>query len=37
MICFMIYSDEKTNEVDLSTGEDWDIKTITSSLKLYLR
>lgn len=29
--------DEKSNEVDLSTSEDWDIKTITSSLKLYLR
>uniref|UniRef100_A0A1A8J6C1 Rho GTPase-activating protein 10 n=1 Tax=Nothobranchius kuhntae TaxID=321403 RepID=A0A1A8J6C1_NOTKU len=29
--------DEKSNEVDLSTSEDWDIKTITSALKLYLR
>ncbi|XP_068177799.1 rho GTPase-activating protein 10 isoform X5 [Antennarius striatus] len=29
--------DEKSNEVDLSTSEDWDVKTITSSLKLYLR
>ncbi|XP_068177798.1 rho GTPase-activating protein 10 isoform X4 [Antennarius striatus] len=28
--------DEKSNEVDLSTSEDWDVKTITSSLKLYL-
>uniref|UniRef100_A0A8C6Q3M0 Rho GTPase activating protein 10 n=1 Tax=Nothobranchius furzeri TaxID=105023 RepID=A0A8C6Q3M0_NOTFU len=27
----------KCNEVDLSTSEDWDIKTITSALKLYLR
>ncbi|XP_035516733.1 rho GTPase-activating protein 10 isoform X2 [Morone saxatilis] len=29
--------DETSNEVDLSTSEDWDIKTITSALKLYLR
>ncbi|KAF3687806.1 Rho GTPase-activating protein 10 [Channa argus] len=29
--------DEKSIEVDLSTSEDWDIKTITSALKLYLR
>ncbi|XP_040002576.1 rho GTPase-activating protein 10 [Xiphias gladius] len=29
--------DEKSNEVDLSTSEDWDIKTITSALKLYMR
>ncbi|XP_029921101.1 rho GTPase-activating protein 10 isoform X2 [Myripristis murdjan] len=29
--------DEKSTEVDLSTCEDWDIKTITSALKLYLR
>uniref|UniRef100_A0AAQ5Z748 Rho GTPase activating protein 10 n=1 Tax=Amphiprion ocellaris TaxID=80972 RepID=A0AAQ5Z748_AMPOC len=29
--------DEKSNEVDLSTSEDWDVKTITSALKLYLR
>ncbi|XP_034043547.1 rho GTPase-activating protein 10 isoform X2 [Thalassophryne amazonica] len=29
--------DEKTSEVDLTTTEDWDIKTITSALKLYLR
>ncbi|KAJ8383195.1 hypothetical protein SKAU_G00039730 [Synaphobranchus kaupii] len=30
--------DEKTcNEVDLSVSDDWDIKTITSALKLYLR
>uniref|UniRef100_A0A665TZ47 Rho GTPase activating protein 10 n=1 Tax=Echeneis naucrates TaxID=173247 RepID=A0A665TZ47_ECHNA len=28
--------DEKNNEVDLSTSMDWDIKTITSALKLYL-
>uniref|UniRef100_A0A667XU71 Rho GTPase activating protein 10 n=1 Tax=Myripristis murdjan TaxID=586833 RepID=A0A667XU71_9TELE len=28
--------DEKSTEVDLSTCEDWDIKTITSALKLYL-
>uniref|UniRef100_A0A674NME0 Rho GTPase-activating protein 10 n=1 Tax=Takifugu rubripes TaxID=31033 RepID=A0A674NME0_TAKRU len=27
----------KANEVDLSASDDWDIKTITSSLKLYLR
>ncbi|XP_024115732.1 rho GTPase-activating protein 10 [Oryzias melastigma] len=29
--------DEKSNEVDLSGSDDWDIKTITSALKLYLR
>uniref|UniRef100_A0A3B4YEM8 Rho GTPase activating protein 10 n=1 Tax=Seriola lalandi dorsalis TaxID=1841481 RepID=A0A3B4YEM8_SERLL len=29
--------DEKSNEVDLSTSVDWDVKTITSALKLYLR
>ncbi|XP_077574994.1 rho GTPase-activating protein 10 isoform X2 [Stigmatopora nigra] len=29
--------DEKSIEVDLSTNEDWDVKTITSALKLYLR
>ncbi|XP_033480351.1 rho GTPase-activating protein 10 isoform X2 [Epinephelus lanceolatus] len=29
--------DEKSNEVDLSTNDDWDVKTITSALKLYLR
>ncbi|XP_027138815.1 rho GTPase-activating protein 10 isoform X4 [Larimichthys crocea] len=29
--------DEKSNDVDLSTSEDWDVKTITSALKLYLR
>ncbi|KAM6972805.1 rho GTPase-activating protein 10 isoform 2-T2 [Aplochiton taeniatus] len=29
--------DEKSNEVDLSTSEEWDVKTITSALKLYLR
>ncbi|XP_053275739.1 rho GTPase-activating protein 10 isoform X3 [Pleuronectes platessa] len=29
--------DEKSNEVDLSASEDWDVKTITSTLKLYLR
>ncbi|XP_057699205.1 rho GTPase-activating protein 10 [Corythoichthys intestinalis] len=29
--------DEKSNEVDLSTSDDWDVKTITSALKLYLR
>uniref|UniRef100_A0A8C7D4X6 Rho GTPase activating protein 10 n=1 Tax=Oncorhynchus kisutch TaxID=8019 RepID=A0A8C7D4X6_ONCKI len=28
--------DEKSNDVDLSTCEDWDVKTITSTLKLYL-
>lgn len=38
-ISFMIviHSDEKSNDVDLSTSEDWDVKTITSALKLYLR
>uniref|UniRef100_A0AAQ4P1M4 Rho GTPase activating protein 10 n=1 Tax=Gasterosteus aculeatus aculeatus TaxID=481459 RepID=A0AAQ4P1M4_GASAC len=25
-----------SNEVDLSTSEDWDVKTVTSTLKLYL-
>ncbi|CAI5680717.1 unnamed protein product [Oreochromis niloticus] len=29
--------DEKSDEVDLSASEDWDVKTITSALKLYLR
>ncbi|XP_076003744.1 rho GTPase-activating protein 10 isoform X1 [Genypterus blacodes] len=29
--------DEKTIDIDLSTCEDWDVKTITSALKLYLR
>ncbi|CAL1601043.1 unnamed protein product [Knipowitschia caucasica] len=29
--------DEKSNDLDLSTSEDWDVKTITSALKLYLR
>ncbi|XP_067260986.1 rho GTPase-activating protein 10 isoform X2 [Chanodichthys erythropterus] len=29
--------DEKSNEIDLATSEDWDVKTITSALKLYLR
>uniref|UniRef100_A0A4W5MNC8 Rho GTPase activating protein 10 n=1 Tax=Hucho hucho TaxID=62062 RepID=A0A4W5MNC8_9TELE len=28
--------DAKSNDVDLSTCEDWDVKTITSTLKLYL-
>uniref|UniRef100_A0A668RHU2 Rho GTPase activating protein 10 n=1 Tax=Oreochromis aureus TaxID=47969 RepID=A0A668RHU2_OREAU len=28
--------DEKSDEVDLSASEDWDVKTITSALKLYL-
>uniref|UniRef100_A0AAZ3Q0V7 Rho GTPase activating protein 10 n=1 Tax=Oncorhynchus tshawytscha TaxID=74940 RepID=A0AAZ3Q0V7_ONCTS len=28
---------EKSNDVDLSTCEEWDVKTITSTLKLYLR
>ncbi|CAL8330322.1 unnamed protein product [Merluccius merluccius] len=32
-----IMIDEKSDEVDLSTSEDWDVKTITSALKLYLR
>lgn len=34
---FVIHSDEKASEVDLSANDDWDIKTITSALKLYLR
>ncbi|XP_041838834.1 rho GTPase-activating protein 10 isoform X2 [Melanotaenia boesemani] len=29
--------DEKNNELDLSASEDWDVKTVTSALKLYLR
>ncbi|XP_056442331.1 rho GTPase-activating protein 10 isoform X2 [Gadus chalcogrammus] len=29
--------EEKSHEVDLSTSEEWDVKTITSALKLYLR
>lgn len=33
----VIHVDEKSSEVDLSTSEDWDVKTITSALKLYLR
>ncbi|TNN89548.1 Rho GTPase-activating protein 10 [Liparis tanakae] len=28
---------EESDEVDLSTSEDWDVKTVTSTLKLYLR
>lgn len=33
----VISLDEKSNDVDLSASEDWDVKTITSALKLYLR
>uniref|UniRef100_A0A8C9XZP9 Rho GTPase-activating protein 10 n=1 Tax=Sander lucioperca TaxID=283035 RepID=A0A8C9XZP9_SANLU len=33
----LLMIDEKSNEVDMSTSEDWDVKTITSALKLYLR
>ncbi|XP_051982145.1 rho GTPase-activating protein 10-like [Xyrauchen texanus] len=29
--------DEKSSEVDLAASEEWDVKTITSALKLYLR
>lgn len=29
--------DEKSSDIDLSASEDWDVKTITSALKLYLR
>ncbi|XP_076829937.1 rho GTPase-activating protein 10 isoform X2 [Brachyhypopomus gauderio] len=29
--------DEKSGDVDLAVCEDWDVKTITSALKLYLR
>ncbi|XP_037620520.1 rho GTPase-activating protein 10 isoform X1 [Sebastes umbrosus] len=29
--------DENSNDVDLSASEDWDVKTVTSALKLYLR
>ncbi|XP_012686800.1 rho GTPase-activating protein 10 isoform X2 [Clupea harengus] len=35
LLCLMI--DEKSNDLDLSVCEDWDVKTITSALKLYLR
>lgn len=37
--CFMIviHAEEKASEVDLSTSDEWEIKTITSALKLYLR
>lgn len=34
---FVILIDEKSDEVGLSASEDWDVKTITSALKLYLR
>ncbi|XP_035993428.1 rho GTPase-activating protein 10 isoform X1 [Fundulus heteroclitus] len=33
----LMIDDEKNNDVDLSASEDWDVKTITSALKLYLR
>ncbi|KAG5844877.1 hypothetical protein ANANG_G00132840 [Anguilla anguilla] len=33
----MMIDEKICNEVDLSVAEDWDIKTITSALKLYLR
>lgn len=36
-ICLLFSLDEKSNEIDLSASEDWDVKTITSALKLYLR
>uniref|UniRef100_A0A6Q2YGY6 Rho GTPase activating protein 10 n=1 Tax=Esox lucius TaxID=8010 RepID=A0A6Q2YGY6_ESOLU len=29
--------DEKSNDVDLCASEEWDVKTVTSTLKLYLR
>ncbi|XP_016089271.1 rho GTPase-activating protein 10-like [Sinocyclocheilus grahami] len=29
--------DEKSSGIDLAASEDWDVKTITSALKLYLR
>lgn len=29
--------DEKSCDIDLAASEDWDVKTITSALKLYLR
>lgn len=35
LLCLMI--DEKSSEIDLAASEDWDVKTITSALKLYLR
>uniref|UniRef100_A0A8C1G9I6 Rho-GAP domain-containing protein n=1 Tax=Cyprinus carpio TaxID=7962 RepID=A0A8C1G9I6_CYPCA len=35
LLSFMI--DEKSCEIDLAASEDWDVKTITSALKLYLR
>uniref|UniRef100_A0A8C1I0I6 Rho GTPase activating protein 10 n=1 Tax=Cyprinus carpio carpio TaxID=630221 RepID=A0A8C1I0I6_CYPCA len=36
LLSFMIV-DEKSCEIDLAASEDWDVKTITSALKLYLR
>nr|XP_057902019.1 rho GTPase-activating protein 10 isoform X3 [Doryrhamphus excisus] len=33
----LLMIDEKSTDVDLSASEDWDVKTITSALKLYLR
>nr|XP_055061084.1 rho GTPase-activating protein 10 isoform X2 [Misgurnus anguillicaudatus] len=35
LLCLMI--DDKSCDIDLAASEDWDIKTITSALKLYLR
>uniref|UniRef100_A0A8C1GEE7 Rho GTPase activating protein 10 n=1 Tax=Cyprinus carpio TaxID=7962 RepID=A0A8C1GEE7_CYPCA len=35
LLSFMIV-DEKSCEIDLAASEDWDVKTITSALKLYL-
>ncbi|TRY64518.1 hypothetical protein DNTS_008362 [Danionella cerebrum] len=35
LLCLMI--DEKSSDLDLAATEDWDVKTITSALKLYLR
>uniref|UniRef100_A0A8C6WST5 Rho GTPase-activating protein 10 n=1 Tax=Neogobius melanostomus TaxID=47308 RepID=A0A8C6WST5_9GOBI len=33
----LLMIDEKKNDLDLSVSEDWDVKTVTSALKLYLR
>uniref|UniRef100_A0A8C6U843 Rho GTPase activating protein 10 n=1 Tax=Neogobius melanostomus TaxID=47308 RepID=A0A8C6U843_9GOBI len=32
----LLMIDEKKNDLDLSVSEDWDVKTVTSALKLYL-
>lgn len=35
---YLLPADEKGNdELDLSTSDEWDLRTVTSALKLYLR